>query len=76
MHPQMDFSTIIQQALSLMGGNILTIDDENRLRGQLADTPIEISEHSSISPRTIAEVHKTPQHFVNHSCQSNAGFKR
>lgn len=63
------------EMLFVMGGSILTINDENRLRGELTDKPIEISEHFSIGPRTIAELHKMPQHFVNHSCQPNAGFK-
>jgi hypothetical protein len=63
------------EMLFVMGGGILTIADENRLRGVVADKPIEISEHFSIGPRTAAELKRMPDHYVNHSCQPNAGFK-
>ncbi|MGK2915943.1 MAG: SET domain-containing protein [Porticoccaceae bacterium] len=62
------------EMLFVMGGSILTIADENRLRGVVADKPIEISEHFSIGPRTAAELRCMPQHYVNHSCEPNAGF--
>lgn len=61
--------------LFVMGGSILTIEDENNLQGVVADKPIEISEHFSIGPRTAAELRRMPQHYVNHSCNPNAGFK-
>lgn len=63
------------EMLIVMGGGILTIADENRLRGVVADKPIEISEHFSIGPRTAAELRRMPQHYVNHSCRPNAGFQ-
>lgn len=59
-----------------MGGYILTIEDENRLQGVVADKPIEISERFSIGPRKPADLDRMPQHYVNHSCNPNAGFKR
>ena len=61
--------------LFVMGGSILTISDEDALRGIVADKPIEISEHFSIGPRTASELTRMPQHYVNHSCRPNAGFK-
>jgi hypothetical protein len=61
--------------LFVLGGSILTIADENRLRGVVADKPIEISEEFSIGPRTAAELKRMPQHYVNHSCHPNAGFQ-
>jgi len=63
------------EMLFVMGGSILTIEDENQLRGVVADKPIEISEHFSIGPRNAAELKRMPQHYVNHSCNPNAGFK-
>jgi hypothetical protein len=63
------------EMLFVMGGSILTIADENRLRGVVADKPIEISEYFSIGPRSPAELKRMPDHYVNHSCQPNAGFK-
>lgn len=61
--------------LFVMGGSILTIEDENQLTGVVADKPIEISEQFSIGPRNAAELRRMPQHYVNHSCDPNAGFK-
>lgn len=63
------------EMLFVMGGGILTIADENCLKGVVADKPIEISENFSIGPRTAAELRRMPQHYVNHSCRPNAGFK-
>ncbi len=62
------------ETLFVMGGYILTIEDENELTGIVADKPIEISEHFSISPRKPSDIAKMPQHYVNHSCSPNAGF--
>lgn len=61
--------------LFVLGGSILTIDDENQLHGIVADKPIEISEDFSIGPRNASELKRMPQHYVNHSCRPNAGFK-
>jgi len=61
--------------LFVMGGYILTIDDENNLKGVVADKPIEISDLFSIGPRKASDLKKMPQHYVNHSCNPNAGFK-
>ncbi len=63
------------EILFVMGGYILSIEDENRLRGQVADKPIEISEDYSIGPRTPGDMLLMPQHYVNHSCNPNAGFR-
>ncbi len=60
--------------LFVMGGYILDINDENSLKGIVADKPIEISENFSIGPRTAKDIEKMPQHYVNHSCNPNAGF--
>lgn len=57
------------------GGPILTIEDENQLPDECADLPIEISEWHSIGPRTAEEIPLMPQHYVNHSCNPNAGWK-
>ena len=63
------------ETLFVMGGYILTIDDENKLKGIVADKPIEISNQFSIGPRTAFDLKKMPQHYVNHGCNPNAGFK-
>jgi hypothetical protein len=62
------------EILFVMGGYILTINDENNLRGIIADKPIEISDKFSIGPRKASDLKKMPQHYVNHSCEPNAGF--
>ena len=48
------------EMLFVMGGHILTIADENQLRGVVADKPIEISEWFSIGPRTPRDIAKMP----------------
>lgn len=63
------------EILFVMGGYILNIIDENRLKGDVADKPIEISEWFSIGPRKPNDIKLMPQHRVNHSCNPNAGFK-
>lgn len=63
------------EMLFVMGGYILTIEDENNLKGVVADKPIEISEQFSIGPRKPSDLDRMPQHYVNHSCNPNAGFK-
>jgi hypothetical protein len=62
------------EVLFVMGGYILTIDDENALTGAVADKPIEISDQFSIGPRSPSDIPLMPQHYVNHSCEPNAGF--
>lgn len=62
------------EMLFVLGGSILTITDENRLRGVVTDKPIEISDEFSIGPRNASELRRMPQHYVNHSCLPNAGF--
>ncbi len=63
------------EILFVMGGYILDINDENNLIGEVSDKPIEISENYSIGPRTPSDIPLMPQHYVNHSCNPNAGFK-
>lgn len=62
------------EILIVMGGYILTIKDENNLKGIVADKPIEISEYFSIGPRKPPDLYRMPQHYVNHSCDPNVGF--
>lgn len=62
------------EVLFVMGGYILTIEDENNLTGIVSDKPIEISENFSIGPREAKDLPRMPQHYVNHSCNPNAGF--
>lgn len=62
------------ETLIVMGGYILTIEDENNLEGEAVDKPIELSNEFSIGPLTAEDLPLMPQHYVNHSCNPNAGF--
>jgi len=62
------------EMIFVVGGYILTIADENNLRGVVADKPIEISEHFSIGPRRASDMARMPHCYANHSCNPNAGF--
>lgn len=63
------------EMLFVMSGYILDIEDENNLNDFASDKPIEISEYFSISPLNPEDMELMPQHYVNHSCSPNAGFK-
>lgn len=63
------------EMLFVMGGYILTTEDDNALRGEVADKGIEISEKFMIGPRSPEDLERMPEHYVNHSCDPNAGFK-
>lgn len=63
------------ETLMVMGGYILDIGDENKLEGIVADKPIEISENFSIGPLKPSDMKLMPQHYINSSCDPNAGFK-
>lgn len=58
--------------LFVMGGYILSIEDENTLRGVVADKPIELSPNFSIGPLRPSDLDRMPQHWVNHSCDPNS----
>ncbi len=60
--------------LFVCGGPILTLEDEDHLPPECVDMPIEISEWFSMGPRTPEEIPLMPQHYVNHSCDPNAGW--
>jgi hypothetical protein len=60
--------------LFVLGGHVLTVQDETRLDRSLFDKPIEIAEGFSIGPRSRRDLARMPQHYVNHSCSPNAGF--
>lgn len=62
------------EIIIVMGGYILTIEDENNLKGYIADKPIEISDEFSIGPVKPSDVELMPQHLLNHSCTPNVGF--
>lgn len=62
------------ETLFVMGGYILDIEGENRLQGFPEDKPIEISEDFSFSPLSPEDIELMPQHYVNHSCEPNAGW--
>ena len=61
--------------LIVMGGYILTIEDDNNLKGIVADKPIEISDYFFFGPRKASDLDLMPQHYINHSCDPNVGFK-
>jgi hypothetical protein len=63
------------ETLIVMGGYIFDIDDENHLNKFNEDKPIEISEEFSICPLKKSDMDLMPQHYINHSCSPNSGFK-
>lgn len=62
------------ETLFVMGGYVLDIEGENRLKGFPQDKAIEISEEFSFCPLTPEDIELMPQHYVNHSCEPNAGW--
>jgi len=63
------------ETLFVMGGHIIDIEKENHLDSFQIDKPIEISEEFSFCPMSPEDMDRMPQHYVNHSCEPNAGFK-
>ncbi|MEI6154430.1 MAG: SET domain-containing protein [Deltaproteobacteria bacterium] len=63
------------ETLFVMGGYILTIDDDNKAKDIVADKAIEISDIFFVGPRKPSDLARMPQHYVNHSCNPNTGFK-
>lgn len=63
------------EILFVMGGYVFDIEDENKLNKFNCDKPIEISEDFSISPIKLSDMELMPQHYVNHSCDPNTGFR-
>lgn len=63
------------ETLIVMGGYIIDIEMENNLDSFQIDKPIEISEEFSFCPMRPSDMALMPQHYVNHSCEPNAGFK-
>ncbi|MFA7302215.1 MAG: SET domain-containing protein-lysine N-methyltransferase [Candidatus Paceibacterota bacterium] len=64
------------ETLFVMGGHIIDIETENTLDEFQIDKPIEISKEFSFCPISPSDMMLMPQHYVNHSCEPNAGFKR
>lgn len=63
------------ELLFVMGGYVCSIDDENNLNNFAEDKPIEISENFSFSPLNPEDMDMMPQHYINHSCEPNVGWK-
>jgi SET domain-containing protein len=63
------------ELILVMGGYIFSIEDENHLNQYNEDKPIEISEDFSFSPITESDTDKMPQHYINHSCNPNCGWR-
>ena len=63
------------EILIVMGGYIIDIESENSLNDFQIDKPIEISEEFSFCPMVKLDMDRMPQHYVNHSCNPNSGFK-
>lgn len=61
--------------LIVMGGYIIDIEAENNLDEFQIDKPIEISDEFSFCPQQPSDMDLMPQHYVNHSCEPNTGFK-
>lgn len=63
------------EVLIVMGGYIIDIEAENNLDDFQIDKPIEISEEFAFCPMAQEDMDRMPQHYVNHSCDPNSGFK-
>ena len=63
------------EKIIVMGGYIFDIKSENNLNSFNCDKPIEISEEFSFSPTIKSDIDLMPQHYINHSCNPNVGFK-
>jgi uncharacterized protein len=63
------------EMLIVMGGYIIDIETENNLNSFQVDKPIEISEEFSFCPMQPSDMNLMPQHYVNHSCNPNVGFR-
>lgn len=63
-----------EEKLIVMGGYIFDIDEENKLNDFNCDKPIEISEDFSFAPILESDMDLMPQHYLNHSCEPNAGW--
>ena len=63
------------ELIIVMGGYIFSIEDENHLNAFNEDKPLEIAEDFSLSPQNESDMKRMPQHYFNHSCNPNVGFK-
>jgi uncharacterized protein len=64
-----------EEIIIVMGGYIFDIKAENNLNNFNCDKPIEISENFSMAPISESDMDLMPQHYLNHSCNPNTGFK-
>ena len=62
------------QILFVLGGYIMTLEDDNNSKGIVADKPIELSDIFFMGPLKPSDIDLMPQSYVNHSCDPNAGF--
>ena len=58
--------------LLMIGGYILTVDEESRLPGKGADNGVQIAKNLVLC--TIRPEENGGVNYVNHSCEPNAGF--
>lgn len=61
--------------LIVMGGYICNTEQENNLGRFATEYNMDISEEWSFCPTKEEDINLMPQHFVNHSCEPNTGFK-
>ena len=61
--------------IMVMGGRIMHTDEENQVGGFATNYNIDISDDWSFCPATQEELDLMPQHYINHSCDPNCGFK-
>ena len=63
------------EMLFVMGGYIVTTEDENKYGDIVMNYDMDLSRDFSFSPLCEDDLDLMPQHYVNHSCNPNAGFK-
>jgi SET domain-containing protein len=59
------------ERVAILGGDVMLIDEINRLPERLQDYPMQIEERFVLGSRSLIE----DTDFFNHSCDPNAGFK-
>ena len=61
------------ERLIVIGGYIMTIDEESKLSGKCSDNGVQITEDLVISISKPSEYEG--YNFLNHNCEPNSGFK-
>ena len=63
------------EILFVISGYVITVEDDNKTNDKFViDYEIDLSEDFSIGPLKPSDMELMPQHYINHSCNPNAGI--